>query len=143
VEAAGLGNNGDWFGLEMALLDETFRRISQTLLSKFGGTATLVDPRHEYDPLTGSEVKLNDVEYTIRITPPERWKIEQGKIAERSEASNVLTSALQVYTDAKSLAIEPTVGLHVHWGRRVFRVVAVEPINGGDETILWKLGLSA
>ena len=124
----------------MTLLDTPLRKTVKTIIDLLGADATLT--RNDdligtgYDPTTGVEPSTEDVEYSVKMTPPEPFSIKDvdGTLVKQEDLTTLLA--------AKGLAITPS----KHTDKLTFNgtqyvIMGVDPIHSGQQVAAWQLHL--
>lgn len=124
----------------MGALDSVFRDLASTLIGSFvSNTATIVRAvAADYDPVSGQEMQAAVQSYSIKISPPEQFNIDE------IDNTTILRYDLRTYIAAKDLAIEPEPRKDtLSFGSVVYNVMKVTPHYSGDQVALWELQLRA
>lgn len=122
----------------MGALDSPLRQLASTLISTFvDNFATLVRiSAAGYDPVTGEEIQAAIQSYSVKTTPPEKYRdIEIN-------GTSVKQYDLRVYIAAQDIAISPTPRTDtIAIGNVVHNVIKVTSHFSGDQVCLWELQL--
>lgn len=88
-----------------------------------------------YDPSTRRVVNGSETLVDLRVTPPQRVKLQFQPDATLKEGD------AEVYLPAQDLTFEPTVGWPVTIDSVMYAVVKVEKIYSGEQVALWRVVL--
>lgn len=122
----------------MGALDSPLRNLASTLISAFTDNyATLVRITSAgYDPVSGQEIQAAIQSYSVKITPPEKYREKE------IDGTAIKQSDLKVYIAAQDLAVSPTARTDtLAVGSTVHNVVSVTAHFSGDQVCLWELQL--
>lgn len=132
----------------MALMDGPMSVVAKTLVGVFGVSATLQRHIGNYDELQGKEIELEDVEFTLKVTPP----AEYSKYDVASSRTAAGPSSIEA-TDLKVIAatglfptgltdIDPKTDRLVIGGVN-YRIISKRLITSGSNTPALELQLRA
>lgn len=124
----------------MGALDSVFRDLASTLIGAFvSNTASLVRAVSvDYDPISGQEMQASVQSYSVKISPPEQFTMDE------IDNTTILRYDLKTYIAAKDLVIQPEPRKDtLSFGSVVYNVMKVTPHYSGDQVALWELQLRA
>lgn len=121
----------------MGILDGPFRSLAKTLIGTLGASATLTRTTPgEYDPISGLSGMPRTTNYSVKISPPERYSrqdVATGQGAIQQDDFRVLVAA-------SALSIEPSAQTDtLRVAGTVFKVIALAPVYSGDQVAAYEM----
>lgn len=125
----------------MALLDGPFRSLANTLLSVMGAAATLERTTPgTFDPLQNEDILPTEATESVKISPPERFKIESlNRLPIGGEFASTLRGQVQqgdfwclLAASATTIGVVENQTYRLQVAGDWFKVISYEPIYSGD-----------
>lgn len=124
----------------MGALDEAFQAMADSMIGSLVDTLSAIKRTTEaYTPSTGATTRTNST-YSVKASPPFPFKQRQY------DGASILAGDMQVIVPALSLEIVPSPATDTFQDGptgKVYRIVAVEPLRGGDAVAAYLLQVRA
>lgn len=109
----------------MTVLDSPFRNLAHDLIAKYGKTVTFSKPgTATYDPVTGTNTPGTPTTTTVKVSPPEAFKI--------NEVNGTTIQAQDVKVSAAAVDYVPDISQTVTFDGNAYNIISVSPIYSGD-----------
>lgn len=109
----------------MTSFDKRFRNLARNMIAKYGKEVVFSKPgTASYDPVTGTNTPGTPTTATVKVSPPEAFKV--------NEVNGTTIQAQDVKVSTAAIDYVPDISQTVTFDGNTYNIISVSPVYSGD-----------